>query len=655
MKLVIVESPTKEKTIARYLGKDYRVKATRGHVRDLAKTGLDNLGIDVENNFEPNYEVDPKKEKVIDSIKYYLDKVDEIYLATDPDREGEAIAWHIAKVLDLDVTKTPRLEFNEITKYGIEEAFKNVRVIDLNLVSSQETRRIIDRIIGFKLSTLLQKKINSKSAGRVQSAVLKLIVDREIEISNFVKEEYWNISALINNNGVELAPKLVKIDGADFKLKNKDEADAIIAKIADNLKVKSVDVEEKPYSSQPPFNTASLYRVAANEFNYVSGKTAKIAQSLYEGVKIDKKQQGLVTYIRTDATRLSPIFINQAKKKIEELYGKEYVGVAKAQGANKNVQNAHEAIRPVDVNLTPDSIKEYLSTEQYNIYRLVYDRALASMMTKKLADITTVKFEDKNMEFELKSTHIKFDGYSKVYGKYEKKNEEVVLDFKQDQTYKVIERKADQEFTKPPYRYNEANLIDTMEKLGIGRPSTYATTINTIKQRLYVETNRGQLIPTKQGMLTTKNLEQYFVSIVDSKYTAQMEENLDKIAEGEVKQPLLLKDFYHEFVEKFNFAEANMEKAELEKVGEACPQCGKDLVVRSGKYGKFIACSGYPDCKYMKKEVKEVPANAKTCPKCNEGKLILRNGKFGAFLACNRYPDCKYVEKFYTKSKKAAS
>jgi DNA topoisomerase-1 len=654
MKLVIVESPTKEKTIARYLGKDYRVKATRGHIRDLAKTGLDNLGIDVNNQFEPTYEIDAKKVKVIDGIKYYLDKVDEIYLATDPDREGEAIAWHIAKVLDLDVNKTPRLEFNEITKYGIEEAFKKQRVIDLNLVSSQETRRIIDRIIGFKLSTLLQRKINSKSAGRVQSAVLKLIVDRELEITNFVKEEYWNIHALINHEGQELTPKLARIDGKEFSLKDEASAQAVVAKIGDQLVVKSVETKEEPRSSLPPFNTASLYRMASSQFNYNSTKTAKIAQTLYEGVKIDKKLQGLVTYIRTDSTRLSPIFINQAKKKIEELFGPEYVGVAKVPNNNKNVQNAHEAIRPVDVNKTPDSIKDDLSTEQYNVYKLIYDRAIASIMTKKLSLVTTVLLTSGNLEFELQASVLKFDGYSKLYGVYEKKVNELSLNLTPNQNLKVIEPKATQEFTKPPYRYNEASIIETMEKLGIGRPSTYATTLSTLKQRLYVEVKRGQLTPTKQGMLTTKKLEEFFISIVDSKYTADMEENLDKIAEGNVQQPLLLKDFYHEFKEKFEIADKNMEKVEAEKVGEVCPQCGKELVYRTGRYGQFIACSGYPECKYLKKEVKEIPANAKTCPKCNEGKLILRNGRYGAFLACNRYPDCKYIEKFYTKSKKAS-
>ena len=651
MKLVIVESPTKEKTIARYLGKDYRVKATRGHIRDLAKTGIDNLGIDVNNQFEPNYEVDPKKVKVIDGIKSQLDKVDEVFLATDPDREGEAIAWHIAKVLDLDVNKTPRLEFNEITKYGIEEAFKNVRVIDLNLVSSQETRRIIDRIIGFKLSTLLQRKINSKSAGRVQSAVLKIIVDRELEIQNFIKEEYWNINAVVNQDGVELTPKLVRIDGAEFKLKNEAEANATLAKIGNQLIVKSILVEEKPSSSLPPFNTASLYRMATQQHNYTTQRTAKIAQSLYEGVKIDGKLQGLVTYIRTDSTRLSPVFINQAKKKIEEMFGKEYVGVAKVANGGKNVQNAHEAIRPTDVNKTPESIKDELSPEQYNVYKLVYDRAIASIMTKKISLNTKVILTHDNLEFELTSSAIKFDGYSKLYGQYEKKVNDQPLNFVENQKVDVADKKATQEFTKPPYRYNEASIIETMEKLGIGRPSTYANTLSTIKSRFYVEVNRGQLIPTKQGILTTKKLEEFFVSIVDSKYTADMEENLDKIAEGTVQQPVLLKDFYHEFTEKFEVADKNMEKVEAEKVGEVCPQCGKELVFRTGRYGRFIACSGYPECKYLKKEVKEVPANAKTCPKCNEGKLILRSGKYGSFLACNRYPDCKYVEKFYTKKK----
>lgn len=648
MKLVIVESPTKVKTISKYLGKDYKVMASYGHIRDLAISGKDNLGVDIENNYAPVYEVYPRSKSTITKLKNAFEKSDGVLLATDPDREGEAISWHLAMTLDLDINTTPRLDFNEITPFGIKNALENQRTIDMDLVHSQETRRIIDRILGFKLSSLLQSKIKSKSAGRVQSAVLKLICDKEKEIGEFVPTEYWNIYAVLNDEKVKA--KLIKVNDESPKINTEQEALNIISKIGDSLVVAEKKSEEKEYYARPPFTTSSLQQEAFNHLGFSAKKTMKIAQELYEGVETDKGYQGIITYMRTDSYRLSPIFINAAKKQIEELYGANYVGKAYSHKSDEKIQDAHEGIRPTDASITPKTIKDKLSKDQYKLYSLIYARALASMMKPRVQENTTFMLESNNMIFELNGVKIKFNGYSKLYGPFERSIDENAYPYNEKDTIKIVEVEKEQKFTLPPSRFSEAKLVKTMEELGIGRPSTYASTIDILLDRGYISEKKGYITPTKQGMLTSEKLSEFFIKIVDAKYTAELEKQLDEVAIGKIKELDVLKDFDAEFQNQLDYAVLNMQEVEATKTGENCPVCGKPLIEKRGKFGDFIGCSGYPDCTFIKKIEKEIPENAKVCPKCGQGKLIVRKGKYGTFLACNRYPDCDYKESFKKKS-----
>ncbi|MEA4821697.1 MAG: type I DNA topoisomerase, partial [Erysipelotrichales bacterium] len=457
MKLVIVESPTKVKTISKYLGKDYKVMASYGHIRDLAISGKDNLGVDIENNYTPVYEVYPRSKSTITKLKNAFEKSDGVLLATDPDREGEAISWHLAMTLDLDINTTPRLDFNEITPFGIKNALENQRTIDMDLVHSQETRRIIDRILGFKLSSLLQSKIKSKSAGRVQSAVLKLICDKEKEIGEFVPTEYWNIYAVLNDEKVKA--KLIKVNDESPKINTEQEALNIISKIGDSLVVAEKKSEEKEYYARPPFTTSSLQQEAFNHLGFSAKKTMKIAQELYEGVETDKGYQGIITYMRTDSYRLSPIFINAAKKQIEELYGANYVGKAYSHKSDEKIQDAHEGIRPTDASITPKTIKDKLSKDQYKLYSLIYARALASMMKPRVQENTTFMLESNNMIFELNGVKIKFNGYSKLYGPFERSIDENAYPYNEKDTIKIVEVEKEQKFTLPPSRFSEAKLV----------------------------------------------------------------------------------------------------------------------------------------------------------------------------------------------------
>lgn len=646
MKLVIVESPAKARTIVKYLGKDYKVLASVGHIRDLATSGKDNFGVDVDNNFEPDYQVSLKKTKVVSMLEKAVSEADEVYLATDPDREGEAISWHLADTLHLNVDSTKRLEFHEITPYGIKNALNNVRTIDMKLVSSQETRRIVDRIMGFKLSSLLQKKIKSPSAGRVQSAVLKLVVEREKEILNFVSEEYWNIEVEIKKDQQLILAKLIKINNENFKISNEEEVKKVIDKIQDQLQVQRFEKENKMYYSRAPFITSSLQQEMFNKHRITPTKTMKIAQSLYEGVNLGTKTLGLITYMRTDSIRLSPVFINSTKRFIEENYGEQYVGVAKSQGGSNRVQDAHEAIRPTDIKLTPSSIKEFLDAEQFKVYAYIWTRTVASMMKPRIMNITNVDFSSNELLFNAQCSELVFDGYSKIYQEYE--------DFKVNESFvfapqEIVERGEiipTQSFTKPPYRYSEARLIKAMEDLGIGRPSTYAQTMYTIKIRNYVNSVKGYLIPTKIGILTSEKLEEFFSSFINYEYTAKMETELDLIAEGQTSKLEILNGFYDKFIDLVNYADDQMEKVEDEKTGELCPNCSKPLVLKNGPYGEFIGCSDYPTCRYIKKEQSEQEVTDKHCPKCEEGMLVKRKGRYGYFLGCNKYPSCKYMEKF---------
>lgn len=652
MKLVIVESPTKQRTIMRYLGKGYITASSLGHIRDLSKKGEHNLGIDVRHDFKPEYMVLPGKVKVVAHLKKQVDSAEEIFLATDPDREGEAISWHLAQELQLDLTKVKRLEFHEITPYGIQNAINNPRLINLDLVESQETRRMLDRMIGFRLSTLLRDKIQSQSAGRVQSAVLKLIVDRELEITNFVAQEYFLIDAHFTQDKQKYRVRLTKIDGKEKTILSQNEAESIQALINSELKIIHVQQEEKEYYPRPPFTTSTLQQEAFFKLKFSTSKTMKIAQELFEGVDLKECQQGIITYTRTDSVRINPAFINLAKKEIANRYGDDYIGKAYVQKAKENLQDAHEAIRPTNIELTPENVKTCLNKDQLRLYELIYYRTLASMMKPRQEKITTIHLQSQQFEFEFIGNEVQFLGYSSAYGEYEKLTEKKPFNAQVGQLIPVEKTTIEAKQTQPPYRYNEGSIVRTMEELGIGRPSTYVATIETLRKRQYVRTEKGYLFPSDQGKLTVAALEQYFETLVDAKYTAQMEEKLDKIEEGNLNKIDVLSHFYHDFDAKMNHASLHMSKVQPEEINEPCPVCGKPLVKRKGKFGYFIGCSGFPDCNYIRQEAKEIPANAKECPKCKQGKLVMRKGKYGNFLACNRYPDCDYLEKFKSFKKR---
>lgn len=638
--LVIVESPAKSKTIEKYLGSNYHVVSSKGHIRDLATTGKYGLGIDIEEGFKPNYVPIKGKKKDIAALKKLASSSDKVILATDPDREGEAISWHLYDELGLDEEKSERVVFNEITKDVVIDAINHPRKIDMDLVKSQETRRMLDRIIGFRLSKLMQRKTGGKSAGRVQSVALKLIVDREREILAFVPEEYWTIEADFKT----FKASLEKYHGKKVEIKNEVEADEILNKLSLSFKIDSVEEKEKLKKPKDPFRTSTLQQMAANRLNFSSSKTMQIAQKLYEGMNIGSETVGLITYMRTDSTRLSDVFVNDTKNYIKGKYGAEYVGSVKASREPKGAQDAHEAIRPTSIMRTPESIKEYLSNDEYKLYRLIYIRSLAYLMSSAKTLATTVNLENNGYMFKATGSVLKFDGYLKVYGEYED-NEDVILpDFKNYNSDVVIADKIEkfQHFTKPAPRYTEASLIKEMESLGIGRPSTYATIMKTILDRGYVKLEDKKFFPTDIGFETTDKLQEFFSNIVNVEYTANMETELDEIADHKINNVEVLQKFYDEFSPLVDKAFKEMEKKEPVKTGEVCPECGSDLVVRKGKYGEFVACSNYPTCKYVKKEVKEVKSVAK-CPKCGHDIIERKTKKGKAFYGCSNFPKCKYA------------
>ena len=644
MKLVIVESPTKASTIKRYLGNDYKVMASYGHIRDLAKDGEDNLGIDINNNFLPRYEIAEGKNALVTRLLKASKEAEEVYLATDPDREGEAISWHLAKVLNLDLNTTKRLEFHEITSYGIKNALDNIRLVDQNLVNSQETRRIIDRIIGFKLSQLVNRKLKSKSAGRVQSVVLKLLVDREREIAAFVPKEKWNIDLILGYGRHKLEASLTKINGEKIEIPNETEKNKIVSLIPSTLIVKSISEEEKKHYARPAYVTSSLQIDAFSKYKFSTSKTMKVAQELFEGIKTKKGLVGLITYMRTDSTRLAPLFVSQVKKFIEDNYGKEYVGKGNTVGSNKAlVQDAHEAIRPTHIELTPEAIKDDLTTDQYKLYSLIYNRALASIMAPRVSLDKEIVFEVNGLEFVSKCSKTIFDGHTKISTDKKSKEKYIDFDINVGDECSVKEIKEQQEFSKPPVRYSEARLVKEMEDLGIGRPSTYASTIETIK-KTYAKVEEGVLIPTDQGFLTNDKLQEFFKSFINVKYTANMEKELDDIATSKLTKEVALNEFYSDFIKLFNIANVDMEYVKALPTGKICPTCGSPLVIRKGKYSEFYGCGNFPNCTYMEKKEVEVPKNAKKCPECQEGFLIKKVGKFGAFLGCNK--NCGYTESF---------
>lgn len=638
--LVIVESPSKSRTIEKYLVNDYKVLSSKGHIRDLATKGKYGLGVDIDNHFAPTYELIKGKKKMVSELKKEVKAADMVYLATDPDREGEAISWHLKDELKIKDSDYERVVFNEITKDTVIKAFSKARKIDDDLVHSQETRRILDRIIGFRLSKLMQAKTGGKSAGRVQSVALKLIVDREREIQNFIKEEYWTIVAKFN----DFDASLEKYKDDKVELHNEIEADDVLNKLGNVFKIESVDKKDKKRSSKPPFITSTLEQEASIKLNFTSKKTMSLAQKLYEGIDLEDETVGLITYMRTDSIRLSDEYVKSAYKYIETKYGKEYLGIVKKSKKTENVQDAHEAIRPTSVNRTPESVKKFLTPDEFKLYSMIYKRALASLMKDAKSEQTTVILDNNNYKFKTTGSVIKFDGYLKVYGDYEDSEDAIIppLDTYKSNVLVSNEIDKEQHFTKPKPRYTEAKLIKEMEELGIGRPSTYSKTMETIVERGYVKVEEKKFVPTEIGIETTDKLQEFFSDLINVKYTAKMEDDLDKIAEGDLVWYNLLDKFYKEFEPMVKDAFDNMEKKKEEETGEMCPLCGNPLVVRSGKYGKFVACSNYPNCKYVKKKEKQVVEICK-CPEC-DGMIVEKTTKKGkVFYGCNNYPKCKYA------------
>lgn len=635
--LVIVESPTKTKAIEKYLGSDYKVVSSKGHIRDLATSGKFGFGVDIENHFEPNYVAIKGKKKDITALKKDAKAAKKVYLATDPDREGEAISWHLKDALELTDDDYERVVFNEITKNVVTDAFNHARKIDDDLVHSQETRRILDRIIGFRLSKLMQSKTGGKSAGRVQSVALKLIVDREREIEAFKEEEYWTVTAKFP----EIEADLDTVDGKKADLKTEEETDKVIDGLNKEFVVSNYETKPKKKASKYPFITSTMQQEAISKLGFSSKKTMQVAQKLYEGIDIGNDTVGLITYMRTDSVRLSDEFIKSSYAFIKENYGEEYIGHVKTSKKKENVQDAHEAIRPSSINRTPDSIKEYLSKDEFKLYEMIYARALASLMKEAKVNATTITLDNNNTTFKTTGQVLVFDGYLKVYQKFESSEDKILPKYKVGDVLVSDEIVKDQHFTKPPARYTEAKLIKAMEELGIGRPSTYASTITTLTQRAYVTLIEKKLNPTEIGITTTDKLQEFFSDLINVEYTAKMEEDLDKIAEGKKVWYKLLESFYKDFEPEVENAFDKMEKKEDEQTGEVCPNCGKPMVIKTGRFGKFEACSGYPECKYIKPKEKAPVVEVCDCPKCG-GKIVERKTKRGKiFYGCGNFPKCK--------------
>ncbi|MCI5774349.1 MAG: type I DNA topoisomerase [Erysipelotrichaceae bacterium] len=653
--LVIVESPSKSKTIEKYLGKDFTVVSSKGHIRDLATRGKDGLGIDVENNFTPTYVIAKGKKDVVNDLKKQVAACDKVYLATDPDREGEAISWHLANELEQDIDDVNRVVFNEITHDAVIEAFKHPRKIDINLVKSQETRRMLDRIIGFKLSKLLKNKIKSKSAGRVQSVALKLIVEKEKEIKAFVPEEYWTIEASFLEDGKQFNAALTKIDGNKAKIASKDEADEILARLNDAFVLDKIKTQVRKKDPKLPFITSTLQQEASTKLGFSAKKTMSVAQKLYEGIELANGLEGIITYMRTDSTRLSNVFIASAKEHIANTYGNEYVGYYKVKN-DASSQDAHEAIRPSNLANEPEKIKQYLSNDEYKLYKLIYARALASLMASAKVNTISYNFSQNGCELVANGSQLAFDGYLKLYADYETTKDVLLPQLAESQSYKAQKITSDQHFTEPPLRYSEARLIKEMEELGIGRPSTYSTIIDTIQARGYVELKKATasgktkvFFPTEQGELTSAKLDEFFSSIINVQYTAMMEDELDQIADGKEDNIAALQAFWAKFDPLVLEAYEKMEKIQPEEVGEKCPECGNELVYRNGRYGRFISCSTFPACKYTRKIESDKPKavaepTGKMCPKCGS-ELLKRKSRFNTFfLGCSSYPKCQYME-----------
>lgn len=636
--LVIVESPSKAKTIGKYLGSRYKVVASVGHVRDLPKS---KLGIDVENDFEPQYISIRGKGDLIKELKKEAKKAGKIYLATDPDREGEAISWHLAFLLGIDPGSPCRIEFNEITKNRIKEAIKNPRAIDLSLVDAQQARRVLDRLVGYQISPLLWRKVRKGlSAGRVQSAALKIICDREKEIRNFVPEEYWTITAEFNNKK-NFTAKLSYKNGKKIKISSKEENDKILEELSYN-KYSVSKIIEKPRVKKPyaPFTTSSMQQDAANKLNFNTRKTMVVAQQLYEGIDVGKRgTMGLITYLRTDSVRVSDEAKAAAASYVTEEFGEEYSANNIFSSKRKDVQDAHEAIRPSDVNLKPEGIKEYLSGDQFKLYKLIWTRFVASQMAAARYDSIQVDIENGKYRFRANGSKRLFDGYQKVYKTADEEKDNLLPELNEGEELKLIDIKGEQNFTQPPARFTEASLVKTLEELNIGRPSTYAPIVGTLGERRYVKKEKKSLIPSELGFLVTGLMEEYFKEIVDVRFTASMEDRLDEVETTGHEWKQIIRDFYGPFRKDLEKADAAIEKVVVEDkpTGEVCELCGKPMVFKAGRYGDFIACSGYPECRNTKPILKAIGVK---CPKCGKDVIEKKSKRGKIFYGCSGYPEC---------------
>ena len=652
--LVIVESPSKSKTIEKYLGEGFEVVSSKGHIRDLSTRGKDGLGVDFEDDFKATYKISKEKKDVVKELKAKVKKVDHVYLATDPDREGEAISWHLADELGLDIDLENRVIFNEITKDAVLKAFEHPRKIDMKMVKSQETRRILDRIIGFKLSKLLQSKIKSKSAGRVQSVALKLIVDREKEIEAFIPEEYWTITAPFLNEGNIIETTAERFQDKKLEMVNEAQAMSVVEAVQGEFSIKKLEKRKRSKAAKLPFITSTLQQESSTRLSLGAKRTMSIAQKLYEGINVGDETVGLITYMRTDSTRLSNTFVEEANAHILETYGKEYLGEYREGKKTDNTQDAHEAIRPTDLSRSPESIKKYLKADEYKVYRFIYYRALASLMAPAKFDAVSVVFTQNEYDFNGSGSTLNFDGYLKVYD-YEKTSDKIIGVIDETKQYKPESIDPNQHFTQPPSRYTEARLIKELEENGIGRPSTYSSILDTIVYRAYCtfgplsDTSRTKFFkPTDQGMLTTKALDENFEDIINVHYTAEMEAELDRIAEGDEDPVAALQRFIDKFYPLLDKANESMEKIPDELVNEKCPDCGHELVYRNGRFGRFIACSNFPECRYLRPlEENKKPAAQPTgemCPECGKP-LVKRMSRYKTeFVACSGFPKCRYIQ-----------
>ncbi|OGY70544.1 MAG: DNA topoisomerase I [Candidatus Jacksonbacteria bacterium RIFCSPLOWO2_01_FULL_44_13] len=671
MKLVIVESPTKAKTISRFLGKGYTVESSFGHIRDLPQK---TMGLDIEHDFKPHYVTPKDKLALAKKLKTLAAKADEIYFATDEDREGEAIAWHLVQLLKPPKEKIKRITFHEITKHAIETALEHPRTIDQDLVDAQQGRRILDRLVGYELSPFLWRKVaKGLSAGRVQSVAVRLIVDREREIEKFTQEEYWTLMALLAPQtktphrdvstdvetgltpSLQIEASLYAKDGKKYDkldIKSKEMMDEIVCDLEGaSYTIESIEKKEKKRNPYPPFTTSTLQQSANNRLGMSAKQTMRIAQQLYEGVDIGEHGSvGLITYMRTDSFNLADKFLTEARDYIEQSFGKNYLPESpnRYKTKSKGAQEAHEAIRPTDPTLTPEYVKPYLDSGQYRLYRLIWQRAVASQMTPAIMDQTTISIQANQYTFHSTGSIIKFPGFMKVYSM--KTEEKLLPQLSEKEKLDLQELNPEQHFTEPPPRYTEASLVKALEERGIGRPSTYAPTISTIIERNYVEKEEKKLKPTEIGTIVNDVLVEHFPNIVDFEFTAKMEQDLDEIADNHKEWVPMMKEFYEPFKKNLTLKDKELKKSDIteEKTDEICEKCNKPMVIKIGRYGKFLACTGYPECKNTHPidsngdpiPEKEPIMTDEKCEKCGKP-MVKKDGRFGPFLACSDYPTCK--------------